>query len=67
MYVCVCNALRDHEVRTQAAAASCCTVSMIYRSLGAKPECGKCVALVREPLRQAVQIPQTEPAGAAAL
>jgi bacterioferritin-associated ferredoxin len=65
MYVCVCNAIRDHEVRTQAAA--CCTVSMVYRSLGVKPKCGKCVPLVREFLRQIVEIPQTEPVRAAAL
>ena len=67
MYVCVCNAIRDHEVRTQAAAAEGCTVSMVYRSLGVKPKCGKCVPLVREFLRQIVEIPQTEPARATAL
>jgi bacterioferritin-associated ferredoxin len=50
MYICLCNALTDRDVR------ACCdgsnSVSMVYRSLGCEPQCGKCVPLVRQMLRQ---------------
>ncbi len=62
MYVCVCNAISDRDVRAQA--NSCNTVAMIYRSLGTKPKCGKCAPLVREMLRKVVELPQREPAPA---
>ena len=64
MYVCVCNAITDRDVR---ASAQCdgCTVSAIYRSLGRQPKCGKCVPLVRQLLRQVTEIPQPQHAGAA--
>jgi bacterioferritin-associated ferredoxin len=65
MYVCVCNAISDRDVRTQAE-AKYCTVSMIYRSLGTKPKCGKCVPLVCQLLRQVVEAAQTEPIATAA-
>ncbi len=59
MYVCVCNGISDRDVRAQAQ-GNCNTVAMIYRSLGTKPKCGKCVPLVREMLRQVVDLPQPE-------
>lgn len=62
MYVCVCNAISDRDVRAQA--GSCSTVATIYRSLGAKPKCGKCAPLMREMLRKVVELPQPEPAPA---
>ena len=40
--------------------SNCSTVAMIYRSLGTKPKCGKCVPLVREMMRQVVELPQLE-------
>ena len=62
MYVCVCNAITDRDICAQAACERS-TVAMIYRSLGTKPKCGKCVPLVRQLLRQAVEPPpQTVPA-----
>jgi bacterioferritin-associated ferredoxin len=66
MYVCVCNAITDRDIRAQAA-CECSTVAMIYRSLGTKPKCGKCVPLVRQMLRQvAVDFSAPERAAAAA-
>jgi bacterioferritin-associated ferredoxin len=66
MYVCLCNAITDRDIRAQAA-CECSTVAMIYRSLGAKPKCGKCVPLVRQMLRQvAVDFPASEPTASAA-
>jgi bacterioferritin-associated ferredoxin len=61
MYVCVCNAVTDRDVRTHAE-RDANTVSTVYRSLGFKPKCGKCVPLVRQLMRQAVELP--EPAAA---
>ena len=64
MYVCVCNAITDREVRAQAQSRGS-TVSEIYRSLGKKPKCGKCVPLVCQLMRQVVELSQP-PATAAA-
>jgi bacterioferritin-associated ferredoxin len=50
MYICLCNALTDRDLR-----ASCddnASVSMVYRSLGCEPQCGKCVPFVRQMLRE---------------
>ena len=50
MYICLCNALTDRDVR-----ASCeggCSVAMVYRSLGCEPQCGKCVPFIRQMLRE---------------
>jgi bacterioferritin-associated ferredoxin len=64
MYVCLCNAITDRDVRAQAQ-GECSTVSAIYRSLGTKPKCGKCVPLVRQLMRQVVELPLAEAATAA--
>jgi bacterioferritin-associated ferredoxin len=42
MYVCVCNAIRDCELRQ---AARTCTdgVDAVYASLGKVPQCGQCL------------------------
>lgn len=50
MYICLCNALTDRDVR--ASCDSSCSVSMVYRSLGCQPQCGKCVPFVRQMLRE---------------
>ncbi len=63
MYVCLCNAITDRQVCAQAALDDC-TVSMIYRSLGTKPRCGKCVPTVRQMLRQVVDAATAEPVAA---
>lgn len=57
MYVCVCNAITDREVRAQARCEDS-TVSAIYRSLGKKPKCGKCVPVVCQLMRQVVELSQ---------
>jgi bacterioferritin-associated ferredoxin len=56
MYVCLCNALTDRDVRSQCEECCSSTVAMIYRSLGTRPKCGKCVPLVREILRKVVEV-----------
>ncbi|HML11600.1 MAG TPA: (2Fe-2S)-binding protein [Stellaceae bacterium] len=50
MYICLCNALTDRDLRTSCDNSS--SVSMVYRSLGCEPQCGKCVPLVRQMLRE---------------
>jgi bacterioferritin-associated ferredoxin len=62
MYVCLCNAITDRDFRRHAEDEGR-TVATIYRSLGTKPKCGKCVPYVRQLLRQLVEIPYPEPAG----
>jgi bacterioferritin-associated ferredoxin len=52
MYICLCNAIRDRDLHPHTA-GGCCSVSMVYRALGAEPKCGKCVPFVRQALRQA--------------
>ena len=56
MYVCLCNAITDRDFRAHAADQDS-TVSMVYRSLGTKPKCGKCVPHVKQLLRQVVELP----------
>lgn len=63
MYVCLCNAITDRDVRAHAACEGC-TVSAVYRALGTRPQCGKCVPFVREMLRRVVEFSQPEPVGA---
>jgi len=51
MYVCICNRVTDREFRTHLESENL-TVSMVYRSLGIKAKCGKCVPSVLKLLRQ---------------
>ena len=50
MYVCLCNALTDRDLRPHTAAGTS-SVSMVYRACGCQPQCGKCVPFVRQMLR----------------
>lgn len=45
MYVCICNALSENKVREAAdLLGGAATASEIFRSLGTRPQCGKCVS-----------------------
>ncbi len=46
MMVCVCNAIREREVR-EAARNGSMTACQAYRSLGRQPKCGQCVPFAR--------------------
>lgn len=46
MYVCICNAIKDGEVRSLVA-QGCRTVAQVYRGLECQPQCCKCVADIR--------------------
>jgi bacterioferritin-associated ferredoxin len=54
MYICLCNALTDRDVRAQAEDGR--SVAMVYRACGCQPQCGKCVPLVREMLRESGEL-----------
>lgn len=42
MYICICNAIRETELRT---AAQCCSgdADAVYNALGCTPQCGQCL------------------------
>lgn len=46
MYVCICNAITDGEVRSLAS-QGCQTAAQVYRSLECRPQCCKCVTDIR--------------------
>lgn len=47
MIVCLCNAFTDRQVRAAYPTAGC-SAARVYRALGVKPKCGKCVPMVRQ-------------------
>jgi bacterioferritin-associated ferredoxin len=47
MVVCVCNALKECDVRKAARDGASCP-SSAYASLGRKPRCGQCFSFARE-------------------
>ncbi len=65
MYVCLCNGITDRDFHAHADGEDR-TVSMVYRALGAKPQCGKCVPFVRQLLRRTAEIQQQHGMAAAA-
>ena len=56
MYICLCNALTDHNVRA-AALAGASRPSEIYRACGCAAHCGTCAATVRRILNEARTAP----------
>jgi bacterioferritin-associated ferredoxin len=55
MYVCLCNALTERDVRAQTVGGA--SVAMIYQACGCQPQCGKCVPMVRQMLRESTEGP----------
>jgi bacterioferritin-associated ferredoxin len=51
MYICLCNALTERQVRQAAAACADGSTLGVYRACGTQPRCGKCVPLVEGILR----------------
>jgi len=47
MIVCICNAIRETEVRKAARAGASCPTSA-YASVGCRPRCGQCFSFARE-------------------
>lgn len=49
MYVCVCHGIRCRDVRA-ARGEGVCRPGEIFRQLAVKPQCGRCMATIREML-----------------
>lgn len=47
MVVCVCNAIREKDVRAAARNGASCPLSA-YATLGRRPRCGQCVPFARQ-------------------
>jgi bacterioferritin-associated ferredoxin len=47
MIVCVCNAIREADVRRAARDGASCPADA-YRQVGRKPRCGQCFSFARE-------------------
>jgi bacterioferritin-associated ferredoxin len=50
MYICLCHGFTDRQVRGLADEGKGSTAG-VYRALGVRPKCGKCVPMVRDILR----------------
>ena len=63
MYVCICNALNERKVK-EAIASNPGSVARIYRHHGCTPQCGKCVPVLRDMVREGglALIPEPQPA-----
>ena len=51
MYVCLCNALTDRQVKQAAATAGTTKPSSVYAACGCRAQCGQCVKALLALLR----------------
>jgi bacterioferritin-associated ferredoxin len=51
MYVCLCNGLRERDVRSAAQACGSSSPADVYASLGHEFDCGLCAAHARKVIR----------------
>lgn len=51
MYICICNGIKDSQVRT-AAQDGAGTVGQVFRAHGCKPDCAQCVGCMRDILEE---------------
>ena len=54
MYVCVCKAITDHQIR-EAARNGARTLDDLRRDLGVASECGNCAAYARQYLEEVIE------------
>lgn len=54
MYVCICKAITDHQIR-EAARNGALTLDDLRRDLGVAGECGNCAAYAKECLEEALE------------
>lgn len=57
MYVCLCHGLNDRAVRAAIDEGGAGSAAEVYRHYACKPQCGKCVATVRDMVRSAQPAP----------
>ena len=53
MFVCVCNALKERDVREAARVAGSACPKAAFAQLGARPKCGQCLPFAREVVENA--------------
>jgi bacterioferritin-associated ferredoxin len=51
VYICLCNALTDRQVRQAAATAGTTKPSNVYAACGCRAQCGQCVKALVDLLR----------------
>ena len=51
MIICVCNAISDKAINT-AVSSGANTPSLVYKSCGAKPQCGSCSEYIKQEINQ---------------
>ncbi len=51
MYVCLCNALTDRQVKAAAEAANTTRPSEIYAACGCRAQCGNCIKRLLQLMR----------------
>ncbi len=52
MYICICNALRDRDVRRVIREGEAGTVAGVYKAFDTTPCCGKCGPCIRDILSE---------------
>lgn len=65
MYVCVCHAVTEQQVRGHVA-AGVCTAKDIRRACGMRPGCGSCVRKIRSLIGEDERVATAGPADPAA-
>jgi bacterioferritin-associated ferredoxin len=63
MYVCVCNAIRESDIRACVTDKGARTPGDIFRAMGAEPQCRQCVPDMRRIIAEALR--ETEALGQA--
>ena len=51
MYICLCNALTDRQVKQAAVTAGTSKPSNVYAACGCRAQCGQCVRVLMDLLR----------------
>ncbi len=64
MYVCICRAVTDNQIR-DAVQEGCCSMRELRNCLGVATQCGRCALTARDVLNESLQESARDMAGAA--
>lgn len=59
MYVCICRAVTDHQIREAVREGECCSMRDLQRCLGVGTQCGRCARDARELLLETLSESET--------
>ncbi|WP_300553048.1 (2Fe-2S)-binding protein [Maricaulis sp.] len=48
MYICICNALREKDLKSAASAPDVRSAACVFKRCDARPQCGRCIPDVAE-------------------